>query len=452
MTRKTITVRSGALALVVVIFVLAGPALADETANITVDPKTTYQAWEGWSCIPVPAGIPFEEWIADPTLEAYDRLKIKDLPRKLIASMHDQLVFDFGFTRLRLEVGPQVEIEKGAFRFLWQDHKIETHILPIKQRIESAGGKLVLYISYDLRSRLTKPFLSEPEGYAEMAEVFLRHLKQKYGLEPDYWSVMNEPGNHQPGNPKLCAEITAAVGKRLVNSGFKTRMSGPECVDIKQIPAYMEAMETTPGALDCFKQITYHLYWGGCDNIPARNAVRDWARKLGVTAAQTEWMEQADLNVARHIHLCLTEADVVAWDRYGTIGLFNLNYADSIKPESDDKKLEKSSTGWHVRQFSRYIRPGAVRIGTQSKAQCVRPVAFLSPNKKAVVVMLNTDGKPHTVAVLGLPEGNYEASCTSVPEKAFGKELPAIKIGNREPLNITLPRQSVCTVTADPPR
>lgn len=441
---------------------LTATAGAAETAVLRLDPQTTYQTWEAWSCAPSPSGAPFGEWLANPTAENYDRLGVNTkLPAKLIARMQDELVYDLGFTRVRLEVGPQVEMENDnadpnvtdprGYRFLWQDNTVETQVLPIKKRIESTGGKMVIYISYDIRSSLTKPFLLRPEEYAEMAETFLRHLKEKYGLEPDYWSVLNEPGNHRPGDPKLCAEITAAVGRRIARAGFKTKMSGPECVTVAQIPAYMEAMQKTPGALDQFRQITYHLYWGGCNDIPGRRAVREWARKLGVTAAQTEWMEQADMDVARHIYLCLAEADAVAWDRYGADLLFTLPYDDLLKPDSDGIKPEKNSTAWHIRQFSRFIRPGAVRVRIDSNFDSVKAVAFLSPKKKPVLVLLNLANQPQAAQLVGLPGGSYDVSYTSAPDRAFGKPLPAIGIGQGESLTMTLPPQSVCTITADPP-
>src|SRR5262245_54803306 len=305
----------------------AAVVCADDSARgaaavrLTLDTNTTFQTWEAWSCVPNPPGYEraFGEWCRDPTRETYDRVPMNDrLPAKLIARMHDALVGEIGITRVRIEVGPQVEPEnddddpahtvESAYRWTWQDDQVERHVLPLKKRIEAAGERMRIYVSYDLRSKLTPRFLLRPEEYAEMAVAFLAHLKTKYGLEPDWWSVLNEPFNDRPGGPKICAELTAATGRRIAAAGFATRMSGPECVTVAQIPEYMKAMAETPGALERFGQITYHLYHGGAEDVRSRNAVRDWAKKLGVTAAQTEWMEGKDLDVARHVQLCLAEA------------------------------------------------------------------------------------------------------------------------------------------------
>ena len=432
-------------------------ATGEEPVVLRLERATTFQTWEGWSCLPNPAGFErgFVAWLRNPTVETYDRVRMNDaLPSKLIARMHDALVQEIGITRMRIEVGPQVEpsndnddprtTDPKAYRFAWQDDQVERHVLPMKKRIEALGERMTLYVSYDLRSKLTPAFLLEPEEYAEMAALFLAHLKERYAIEPDYWSVLNEPGNDRPGDPKLCAQLTAAAGRRIAAAGFRTRMSGPECVTVAQVARYMEAMAETPGALDRFAQITYHLYHGGAEDVAARHAVRDWAKKLGVTAAQTEWMEGNGLDVARHVLLCLTEADATAWDRFGADLFFSLRYDEWLDKRSDGKALALSPTAWHIRQFSRYIRPGAVRVALLGGSEGVRGTAFLPRGEeRPVVVVLNTSDGKQPVVVEGLPAGAYARSFTSEPERAYGRDLPEVRVSG--PLSAELPPRSVTT-------
>jgi len=437
---------------------LGAVAHAGDPVALHLDTKTTFQTWEGWSCLPNPAGFEkaFVAWLRNPTAETYDRVGMsRTLPAKLIARMHDALVSEIGITRMRIEVGPQVEpsndnddprrTDAKAYRFLWQDDQIERHVLPMKRRIEARGETMTLYVSYDLRSKLSPPFLLEPEEHAKMAVAFLAHAKDRYSIEPDYWSVLNEPGNDRPGSPALCARLTAATGRRIAEAGFKTRMSGPECVTVAQAARYMREMEGVPGALDRFAQITYHLYHGGAEDVAARNAVRDWARKLEVTAAQTEWMEAKDLDVARHIHLCLTEADVVAWDRFGADLFFGLRYVEWLDPASDTKEPVLSSTAWHIRQFSRFIRPGAVRVALTGGSDSVKGVAFLRSGAP-VLVLLNTSDAVESSAIDGLPQGEYRRSFTSTSERAHGKDLPEIAVGKSGKQRVELPPRSVTTL------
>jgi hypothetical protein len=437
---------------------LAGIAHGGDAVAFRLDAKTTFQTWEGWSCVPNPAGYEraFVAWLRSPTPETYDRVPMRrDLPSKLISRIHDALVSELGITRVRIEVGPQVEMvndnadprktDASRYRFLWQDDQIERHVLPLKERIEARGERMTIYVSYDLRSKLTPAFLLEPGEYAEMAAAFLAHAKERYGIEPDYWSVLNEPGNDRPGDPGLCAELTAAAGTRIAEAGFRTRMSGPECVTVAQADRYLRGMEGVPGALDRFAQITYHLYHGGAEDVAARNAVRDWARKLKITAAQTEWMEAKDLDVARHIHLCLTEADAVAWDRFGADLFFDLPYRDLTDAASDGREPGLSSTAWHIRQFSRFIRPGAVRVGLAGGSDAVKGVAFLRDGM-AVVVLLNTSGEAQAVEIHGLKPGRYGRCFTSAPQRDYGRRLPEVAVTENGGAAFDLMPRSVTTL------
>lgn len=429
--------------------------------ELTLDTTRKHQTFESWGATALVVGIPFTEWLKDPTLATYDRLGVNaNLPHKLLGRLYDELVFDLNTTRYRLEIGPQVEPENDnadpkvtdakAYHFLWQDHLVDTCILPLKQRVEAAGERLSIYVSYDLRSRLTPDFLLRPEEYAEMAEAFLTHLKTKYKLEPDYWSILNEPGNNRPGNPKLYAELTAATGARLAKAGFKTKMSGPEAVNISTIPAYVAALQNTPGALDHFGQLTYHLYHGGADKVDERHAVRDAAKRLNVTAAQTEWMEQKDINVARHCLLCLTEADAVTWERYGLPNLFDLKNVPLNDPKSDAQEVRKNSTGWHMWQFMHFIRAGFVRVDLAGSVE-TPAVAFVSPAGKCVLVLLNSGKDDQAVSVAGLPADQYRLWQTCVNLKRFGEPLKPMDLQKNQKLELPLPAGSVTTITTEPP-
>jgi O-glycosyl hydrolase len=236
----------------------------------------------------------------------------------------------------------------------------------------------------------------------------------------------------------MCAELTAATGARLKKAGLTTRMSGPDCVTPKQADAYMKAMEETPGALANFAQITYHLYWDP-ENVEARNVIRRWGEKLKVPVAQTEWMGASDMPLVRHLYLCLTEANAVAWDRY----------VRDLKVDAKAGTLDRQPTAWYLRQYFRFVRPGSVRVKMDSPDASVKPVAFLSPAKKPVMVFLNEDPAARPVRIEGLPALTYRVSYSAAGR--FAVALPEITVAAGGPLELTLPAQSVLTITADPP-
>ncbi len=428
-----------------------------QTAVLRFDPSVTHQTIEGWGATLPTIGIPFEEWIEQPTLERYDELPVTDpLPEPVRLGIIDAAVSDLGLNRFRLEIGPQVEVQNdnddpqcinwAAFRFRWQDMWVEKWVLPLKERIERRGESLVLYISYDLRSSLTPEWLLQPDEYAEMAVATLTHLKRQYALEPDYWSVLNEPGNHRPGDPELVARLIAATGERIQEAGFRTRVSGPEIVTPGQITAYMEACRDTPGALARLGQLTYHLYWDP-ENISNRHEIRDWARKLGVTSAQTEWMEGDALGAAQAIHLDLTEADASAWEQYSlcfTENPYNIGGAgDYFVIEPDYSSFRMNGNAWYLRQYMKYIRPGAVRVEVTSSAASVKPVGFLSATGEAVLVAINAGSEPQEVEIEGLPQGEYAVVVTTPEDR--GTALADVSVGERRQLRYELPASAVIT-------
>ena len=199
----------------------------------------------------------------------------------------------------------------------------------------------------------------------------------------------------------------------------------------------MKAMEETPGALANFAQITYHLYWDP-ENVEARRVIRQWGEKLKVPVAQTEWMGASDFPLVRHLVLCLTEANAVAWDRY----------VRDLKVDARAGTLDRQPTAWYLRQYFRYVRPGAVRVKMESAEASVKPVAFLSPAKKPVMVFLN-EGNARPVKIEGLPAGTYQASWSAAGK--FAVAMPDVALAADKPLELVLPAHAVVTVTADPP-
>jgi O-glycosyl hydrolase len=444
-------------------FSLAACAAAKrEPVTLRVDPAATYQTIEGWGATLGIVGVPFDEWAADPTPAAYDRLTVVDsIPEQLRAQMIEQTVSELGLTRFRLEVGPQIELTNDnadprqtndeAYRFRWQDHEIENWLLPLKQRIEQRHEKLVLYISYDLRSRLTPAWLLQPEEYAEMAVTTLRHFKQAYDIDADYWVVLNEPGNRRPGDPKLVAELIAATGARLHEAGFRTRMAGPEVVTPGQIPAYLEALQHNERALAAIGQLTYHLYWDPM-NKAHRNEIRDWARKLGVTTAQTEWLEGKGLDAVEALHMDLTEADVSAWEQYTlcwNASPYNAGGGgDYFVIDEDNASFRMNTNAQLLRQYMKYIRPGDVRIGVSSPVRTISPVAFQRPDGRQTVVMINTSRRPEEIRLENLTPGDYKGSITL--ENGVGHTVPRQPLAPGGALALSIPARAVITLQAVP--
>jgi hypothetical protein len=150
--------------------VLAAVASAaeDKPVSLIFDAKTTYQKMEGleatvpWNPIwtKTKPQFPPKGFIAERHADVKGRQE--PIPAELMDQILDAAVFELGLTRLRLEVGPYME--KGndnadpnvtnldGFYFSWLDCCVEEIVLPIKDRIEKRGDRLVLTVSYAIEN------------------------------------------------------------------------------------------------------------------------------------------------------------------------------------------------------------------------------------------------------------------------------------------------------------
>jgi hypothetical protein len=101
---------------------------------------------------------------------------------------------------------------------------------------------------------------------------------------------------------------------------------------------------------------------------------------------------------------------------------------------------------WTLRQFMRYVRPGAVRVALQILPQdaTVRAAAFLAPNGKAVLVAMNRRMHPIEVHLRGLPAGDYRM-CWST-RTADGEDQPPFQFAKGVTSGPRIPAESIVTL------
>jgi hypothetical protein len=443
--RKMMSILAGSLLAVAV-----STAVTEEPVVLLFDPKTTYQTMEGleatvpWNPIwtKTKPQFPPKGFIAERHANVKGRQE--PVPAMLMNQLLDAAVFELGLTRLRLEVGPYME--KGndnadpditnleGFYFSWLNCCVEEIILPIKERIEKRGDRLVLTVSYAIENWETPEWLQDSREYAEFARTVLTHLREKYKLVPDYWVLGNES--------RMGHSAMGMLGEWMKKEGFSTRFAFPEAVNLQTAIEYMnELNQKYPEAAAFIGQVTYHIYGKGGN--PERNKLRDWVKELGVTTAMTEKIGAGP----DQLFLDLTEADVSAWQRYSLVWFGDKPGEGTyfmIKP--DYSGFLRSQQYWELRQYFNYIRPGAVRVKITSSDASVKPVAFLSPKGKPVVVILNKGGVSQAL-IKGLPGGHNRVSYSAADKQ--GKELPPVEASAGLPAAIKLPGQSVLTLTAE---
>ena len=304
-----------------------------------------------------------------------------------------------------------------------------------------------------------------------MADVIVG-LKQHDGVTLDYLSPVNEPDGHwnwqgpkQEGTPATKYEISRLariLDKELVSRNIDTKIIIPESSDYRcmmgvhmagadrgyEIQSFFSADSTSTyvGNLKRLPRLMAgHSYW---TDTPVdfmkecRKALRDTLRKYDVDFWQSEVCIMSNdveigggggydrtmktaLYVARVIHHDLVFADARSWQWWRAVGG---DYKDGLLFQYREKgaandTIVDSKLLWALGNYSRFIRPGAVRIdvakqGSSDPDSATEPYgvmlsAYRNSDGSFVIVAINYGNDNKKIGIEGLMDKKWTAYRTS---------------------------------------
>ncbi|MVN78053.1 glucosylceramidase [Hymenobacter sp. HMF4947] len=296
----------------------------------------------------------------------------------------------------------------------------EPHLIPVLKEILAINPSLKLLGSpwsppaWMKTNEATKGGSLKPEFYPAYAQYFVKYLQgmQAHGIRLDAVTVQNEP-LHPGNNPSLLmpAEPQAEfigqhLGPAFQKAGLKTKIicydhnaDKPEYpltvlgnptanpyVDGSAFHLYAGPIEALSKVHDAFP--TKHIYfteeWVGSRSTFDKNlgwhiknlfigAPRNWARNV------LEWNLAADPQQNPHTPGGCSEC----------LGAVTLAPGDAVT---------RNVAYYTVAQASKFVRPGAVRIGSTS-AGVLPNVAYRTPTGGHVLLVLNDQPTPQTFGV-----------------------------------------------------
>jgi hypothetical protein len=426
-------------------------------ATVTVDSLTQFQVMSGWEA----------------TAQA-------DQSNPSFAQWKDQLldlaVTDLGLNRLRLPVRNGVEnptdayaqllsgqltnsewrckryttindntdpdlIAPAGFHYTELDEMVEKLVLPMKQRLEARGESLYLNLNYTAFLSQCNPVPpyphASPAEYAEFLLAAFIHLQQKYGLVPNAVEVILEPDNTGPSSPwtgTAVGQAIAAAGPRLATAGFHPKFIAPSTKDMGAAVAYFDALSRVAGVLPFLGEIAYHRYGGVSDANLA--ALADRARTNGLKTAMLEHIGSDVEDLYKDISL----GRASAWQQF-VLAFPTSDDGAQYYVISNNQPVLGSRTRY-LRQYFKYIRLGAQRIGAVSDNAELRPLAFVNSNGRSVIVI--HAGRSGNVFVRGLAPGTYGTSVTT--SGATGTELGDQVVGAAGTITVAVPAVGVLTI------
>lgn len=333
----------------------------------------------------------------------------------------------------------------------------------------------------------------------------IKGVEKKDGIKFDYLSPFNEPDGHwnwigpkQEGTPATKKEIARAVrliSKEFVKKGIDTEITICEASDYRcMFSTHMTNHERgyeiqsffCPDSVDTYlgntpnvpHLIAGHSYW---TNTPLeslrdyRRQLRDTLDKYKVDFWQTETCIMGNdeeigggggfdhtmktaLYVARIIHHDIVYAGARSWQWWRAIGG---DYKDGLlreytDPDLHDGKVEDSKLLWILGNYSRFIRPGAVRMSIKATDKFGQVIpegdtdpqglmcsAYQNTNGQWVMVVINyaDQEKNFTFKVDGSKVKSWQGYRTS--DEAGEDLLPITKLKNEQ--IAVIPARSVIT-------
>ena len=402
-------------------------------ARVTIDVDETFQTIDGWEGTIALSGKP-----GDPANDVgYDALL-------------DALVDQVGINRVRLEIRPGAEsdgsvardffagrisgdaweeatnlvtndnddpfdINWDGFDFAEIDYNVERTVLPLRERLEARGERLIVNMCYV--GFVSGPYPhKDPEEYAEFVLAAYRYLDETYGFVPDLWEVTLEPDllAHSWTGAEMGAAIVAAA-RRLREAGYEPAFVAPSVTDMDNAVPYLNEIAAVPGAIEDVVEFSFHPYRSR--SVRNLRRIAEAGREYGLPTAMLEWW--FGLATREVLYQDLAFGEVSTWQGRALPGYVTRTGGT----EADPTYGPNAETRYNAALFTN-VRRGAVRVGAHALNPLVRPLAFVNPDGTTTVVVLTRWGS--SARIDGLPAGTYRVSYVTeddAAELAAGQEV-----------------------------
>jgi hypothetical protein len=328
----------------------------------------------------------------------------------------------------------------SGFNWGYLDYVIEQIILPLRQRLQALGENLWFNLSYTgaLHGQL---HAVNPDEYAEFVVAAFQHIRQKYSITPNSLELVNEP-NIGGWTPQQVGRNLVVVKSRLNTAGFFPDFIGPTASGAYVSTQFFDQMIVMPGVAQALNEISYHRFG---QTLPSY--LQGLAQRGAQYRMRTGMLEHGG---SGHIdlHDDLTLANVSSWQQFGlafctdldTGGMYFIVRGAVLGQNSP--VVQTASLTKMLRQYFRYVRLGAVRVGAATKDARFAPVAFRNTNGKFVVVVKAANGGSFSVA--GLPAGTYGIDYSTAVD--YMRALPNVTISGSQAVATAIPAAGVLTI------
>jgi len=466
----------GLMASAVLALLLAAPTGA-RGAEVTVDTSKQYQRIEGW-------GTCLVSWVGRMRdlyrTEEFQRVYVNELGfnmlrvnlwgpvcPKPIEDWHDirwqdfDMAVDGGRAQIFLDFG-------AAIRKLNPDEKIIGTVWSPPPWMKESG-RLTDKRSGSVRANSYRGITNrvKPEYYMHFAKWMVEMVKMHEAAGAPLYAV--SPGNEVQftqtfescvWNGEDYARIVAILGQMLEQEGYgHVKIFGPETMTSHDYPGgtpdYVRAIVDNP---DAFKQLDVFATHGYADNgfqaeMSANSSRKFWelikgyGKPFWITEGGTgghDWPTPLKNGVATGIHNALVAGNCSAYVPWQVIGGRDTHH---LMVYSRDGRIVYTPKTYAVMHYSRFIRPGAVRVEARPAYGTVQASAYMHEASGAMTIVLlnpNETEQPVTVKFVQAPGFGVMAVYRTSAQEGL-RPVGQVPVA-RDGLSITMPPLSMLTL------
>ncbi len=401
-----------------------GPRSGSETNVFSVDPKTTFQSMTGFGASFLEAGM-----------VCPNPLPVKAQEKVLEALFEPQR--GAGFSAMKTPLAGTDFMSAGPW-YTYDDvpGDVEMKQFSIARDLGTNGlvtfikraqqhGRFVLqapmdyppdWMLFDVKTNQDV----NPQYFDALALYYLRYLQEyeKNGVRIDYLSLFNEPGVYTKiPYAKIRDLLTQHVAPQLARSGLRTKIMLSEAPTREAAGKSYPVLLDAPEARRCVAVMPYHGY----DHTHFEAVAELHARYPELPLWMTELCHAYEAGTPRQMKLPRTdfddgdfwgqqifsdiEAGASAWiywnlilDQNGgpwLVSPIHGNPDDNIQHPVvivDRNTGQVTYTGcyYYLAHFSKFVRPGAVRVAATGSARDLRCLAFKAVGGGLVVELMNS--------------------------------------------------------------
>lgn len=324
-------------------------------------------------------------------------------------------------------------INAAGYKWSAMDAHITEVVLPIRSRLQARGESLYLNLNY-VAFHAGGAIHTNPAEYAELILAAFQHMQSRFGFVPDAVEVILEPDNNTLFTAPIIGQIIAKTGARLAAAGFHPDVIAPSVTDAANAVPWLDQIVAQAGANTYLTDVAYHRYKNATD--AKVSSIGSRARQLGLRTAMLEHIGSDVESLYRD----LTLANASAWQQFALAFPTTDNGAQYYTITNGIPVM--GSRTRQLRQYFKYVRIGAVRVGATSNSGVVRPVAFQHPTLgETVVLHLSQAGR---IGIRGMAAGRY--GVTMATSAQAGIVLPDLVVGPDGSMTITIAAAGVVTV------